>query len=78
MSLQQQVENSQNNTTYGSTNGSVPHNNSNNNKNNGKSIKDKERLRVERESLKIWTRPIDTFKYFILECITLSKIYGKK
>uniref|UniRef100_A0A336LY27 CSON007653 protein n=1 Tax=Culicoides sonorensis TaxID=179676 RepID=A0A336LY27_CULSO len=91
MSLQQQVENSlttSKNNTYSSSNGSVPHhlntNNSNHNNSSSnssskaRSNKDKERLRIERESLKIWTRPIDTFKYFVLECITLSKIYGKK
>lgn len=91
MSLQQQVENSlinNKNNTYSSSNGSVPHhlnanssnhnNSSSNSSSKSRSNKDRERLRIERESLKIWTRPIDTFKYFVLECITLSKIYGKK
>lgn len=86
MSLQQHVENSLINNksnTYSSSNGSVPHQLSNSNHNSSsssksRSNKDRDRLRIERESLKIWTRPIDTFKYFVLECITLSKIYGKK
>lgn len=83
--------NSKSNSYSSSSNGSVPHqlnaNNSNHNNSSSsssnsnsksRSNKDRERLRIERESLKIWTRPIDTFKYFVLECITLSKIYGKK
>ncbi|XP_063696203.1 vacuole membrane protein 1 isoform X2 [Culicoides brevitarsis] len=64
--------------TSNNSNGTVPYSNSNMNNNSKYRKKDRERLRIERESLKIWSRPIDTFKYFLLECITLSKIYGKK
>lgn len=39
---------------------------------------ERQRLKAERESLKLWTRPKDTTKYFVLECLTLARIYGKK
>lgn len=60
-----------------------------NNKTNGKgtghqknnvvaAVSERQKLKAERESLKLWARPIDTTKYFILECLTLARIYGRK
>lgn len=39
---------------------------------------ERQKLKTERESLKLWARPIDTTKYFLLECLTLARIYGRK
>jgi hypothetical protein len=45
---------------------------------NGKNSVDKERLRKEREHLKLWIHPITTIKYFGYECVTLFQLYKKK
>lgn len=49
-----------------------------NNISGSRTVSERQKLKTERESLKLWTRPIDTTKYFTLECLTLARIYGKK
>lgn len=52
-----------------SSNGSLP---------NNRNSADKEKLRKERDSLKLWIHPITTSKYFVLETIALFQLYKKK
>lgn len=43
----------------------------------GKSAIEKERLKKERESIKLWTHPILTIKYCVLEVSALFQIYKR-
>lgn len=43
-----------------------------------KKVSDKEREKVERESLVLWRHPIQTITYSALESAELLRTYGKK
>lgn len=57
-------------------------NNKSKTKNNGHAnhsdLVQQQRQKIEREQLKIWKKPKDTIKYFILECLHLIREYGTK